>query len=123
MKTNEIDNRLTEADNTYNVGPIAQTLLDILKEEPTLTFADLEKRLRAIKSNTYLVALPAPPPAGLRCRMPVSRASADYWLWICLHGAKEMREGLFKIGRNEEDNLTALARCGILVKPEKKADN
>jgi hypothetical protein len=118
MTTNEIDNRLAEADNSYDVGPIARTMVDILKEEPRLTFADLEKRLRAIESDTYLVALPAPPPAGLRCRMPVSRAPADYWLWICLHGAEEMREGLFKIGRNEEDNLAALAQCGILIKPD-----
>ena len=116
MTDPEIDRWLVRADKAFNVAEISMAMADMMGEDPALTFADFELRLRAIGSKTFLVARPGPPPQGLEIRF-FSGAPASHWLWVCLHGEDERNQLLAELGCTVATNLAALAYCGVLTKP------
>lgn len=122
-----IDNRLREVDKTWAVAPISETLYEIMKGHPDLSFADLELRFRAIESHTFLVAMPVgnsviPQPRGLKVRFLLKEKSgtgppAKFWLWVCINGEEEVEDLLQHLGIPRTQNLANLVSCGVLVKP------
>jgi hypothetical protein len=108
---------LAEVDATFNVGPITQVLVAMLRADPLVTFARAERQLRALGSRTYLLALPASDvPPGLDARHPASEGPATHFLWICLHGPVEAEETMRYYGiASAEENMAALETCGVLT--------
>jgi len=111
------DERLQDADVSFDAGYIGQVLVDMMREDPGVTFAVAEKRLREINSTTYLVAIPlrfcAP---QLDVAHPVTGQRANHFLWICLHGEREAIQTYRQCGiANAAANLEALGTCGVLV--------
>ncbi len=115
LTNDEIDARLREADATFNVGPLSEAMVAMMQEMPTLTFAVFEARLRAIGSETYLIARPrGTRPLGTDVRFLFNGKKAPWYLWICLHGIEERDEELSRLGTSEGANRKALAECGCL---------
>ena len=117
MDFTTFDRRLREADATRNLGYLSQTLVDMMRADPAVTFAVAEKRLREIGSNTYLVALPTRfAAAQLEVRHPVTGDAADHFLWVCMHGIDEAIQTYRTHGiPSTNANLEALSTCGVLV--------
>lgn len=107
---------IIEAERSFNAGTISITLVDIMKNDPTFSFAEAELILRNYNTNTYLVAVPtihAPP--GLRV-LGLDHDPREFFLWVCLHGYHEAVEKLCSVGvRSFDDNLQNLRATGLLT--------
>lgn len=107
---------ILEAERSFNAGTISVTLVDIMKNDPTFSFADAEMILRNYNTNTYLVAVPTiHVPPGLRV-LGLDHDPRDFFLWVCLHGYQEAVEKLCSVGvRSFDDNLQNLRSTGLLT--------
>lgn len=116
MKGPNVDTRLRRADAAWDVGTITMTLMEIIKEDPSQTFATLEVRMRELGCKAHLCANPARfAPPGTRVAW-IDGSHRAHSLWICLHGAEEARQFLREHGiKGPEENLAYLAKTGLVV--------
>lgn len=117
MDIGQIDEMLRQGDKSWNVAHLGQVLMEILKTNPTMTLAEIEERLRAIGSKTFLVARPLKEmPKGLVSMQYPSGLPGQTWVWICLHGEAERDALLAEIGSDgATENMHELAYCGFCM--------
>lgn len=118
LKAEEIEARLREADATFNVANIAETITEMMREDEVLTFADFETVLRRMGSDTYLIARPRyVTPKGLGVAWFKAREDKpSHFLWICLHGEQEQQNEFETYDLTDASNLEALRNtCGCLA--------
>jgi len=110
-----IEERLIEADKSWNAGTIVECIVEIMRENPRTTMLDIEMALRSIGSKaTYLVAWPrAQIPFGVRPINIIDGTPAEYGLWICVNGESDMLATLQQFGLTIAQNLDALRHTGI----------
>lgn len=113
-----VENQLREVDLSWNVMPISECIMRLLREDPDLNLLDIETAFRAIGSKTtYLVAMPKAmiTPERKVKAVHLSGAPADYALWICLNGPDDLLKTLSSFGLTREQNLDALRVCGVMA--------
>ena len=111
-----IEDKLREADKSWNALTIGTVILEIMKADPQLTLLDIENMFRSIKSETtYLVAWPADMmPSQLKAKT-LDGKSAKYSLWICVEGETDMLNQLAEFGLSMKANRNALREAGFSV--------
>jgi hypothetical protein len=112
----EIEDRLRAAESVRTVEAISTTMINMMRDDPSLTFASFEQRFRAMESDTYLIAKPAKllqPP--LRAMSTDRKTTAETVLWVCLHGLSEAKETLIEFDMTMKENLSALETCGVIM--------
>ena len=121
MNFEDFDRRLKEADTSLDAMVISQVIMDVMREDSGITFATIEKRLREIGSNTYLLASPIEfRMDGTTCVNPITGEKTEHFLWVCLHGIKEsvstMRD--FNIPSAEVNLKWLQSSCGVQILKE-----
>lgn len=104
---------------TWDVVPISQTLVTLMRADPLVTLARAEAQLRVLGSHVHLVAIPAehcPPNCDALLLDGTTRASS--YLWVCLYGAEEARSQMAQHGMDASTNQEALRTCGFLTMRE-----
>jgi hypothetical protein len=116
--TDDFDDQLLDADNSWNAMTIGQALADIMNVRSDLTLRDLEERFRVLGcKRTYLVAWPKSfMPAGVTARKFATKAPASHALWICVNGEADMLSTVTHFGMTPQQNIEALRECGFSVK-------
>lgn len=121
MTDAEIDEKLRQADAKFSVMDLTEAILVVLRRHPKMTFADFESRLRAIGSNTYLVARPRgyrPVLGDLDVRF-LDNKRAPFYLVVCIHGTQERDNQLAVWKFSAAQNMDALKQCGVLSVKER----
>ena len=112
----EIEDRLSAAESDRTVEAICTAMINMMRDDPSLTFASFEQRFRAMESNTYLIAKPAnllEPP--LRAMSMDGTTTTETVLWVCLRGLSEAKEALIEFDTTMKENLSALETCGVIM--------
>jgi len=111
---------LSKAESSFDVTKITSAMIALMKDDPSLTLADMEREFRQMGSHTYLVAMHGGAPVSDMEIRTLEGRIAKHWVYICLYGEVEA-EGLLEAwGRTPEENLTDLRECGFLVVKERK---
>lgn len=109
-----IDDRLREADKSWNVMVIADVIVDIMREKPELTMLDIEDSFRRIGSKTtYLVAWPEVLMPRTSRPLKLDGSPARYALWVCINGENDLVHTLARFGLTMEGNRSALRETGF----------
>jgi hypothetical protein len=116
VKHTDLDRRLILADQSWDAGTIAMTLMDIMVANPNETFATLESRMRQLNCKAHLIAVPASQaPKGVMV-VGGDGKPRDFWLWVCLHGRIEAKQKLREIGVDSfHSNRQHLEHTGVLA--------
>ena len=116
LSVKEIEDGLRAAESSRTVDVISVGMLDMMRDDPSLTFASFEQKFRAMESDIYLLAKPAKllqPP--LRAISIDRKTPAETVLWICLDGLFEAKETLIEFDMTMKENLSALETCGVIM--------
>jgi len=119
IKEETIDLTLQSADKYRDCGVISQTIVELIHKYK-LTFPEIEKRLRKLNSDTYLIATNK---GQLKGQTSVDvmdlKKKRPYWLWISVNGKEEADQTLKEFGISSyEENLERLKSTGILIMDE-----
>jgi hypothetical protein len=109
---------LKRIDHLKSVEVVSQASIEISSLFKTHPFMEMEKILREIHSDTYLIAVPliGDMAGEFSTMLPHSQDKEyPYYLWICVNGEGEAREKLLEVETNPARNMVDLGNTGLLV--------
>lgn len=89
----------------------------IMLKWPEITFADLERRYRALgdQVRTWLLAAPMHLLPGDCVSKTLDGVPQPYWVWICVNGGEEAVAQMAEFDIPPEDNIKRLEKCGFTM--------
>jgi hypothetical protein len=111
-----IDDRLHELTSSRPLSfqALGEGLLGLLRQYPSVDLSLIERRLRKLEIDVYLLAQPIADKPGMMATI-TGASEFPYFLWIEVHGRDEMLRKRAEFGTSsEEENLQKLRRAGFL---------
>ena len=120
----DMDTYLLSVESQKNVITWTQAFVNIIRKYPFMDFYVIERRLRYLNSQAYLIAAPAfNTPKGFLIRSPLGifEGEMPYYLYVSGDGPEkaELERRRLSAGTYEE-NLEHLKKAGVLVFDKEK---